>query len=125
MAESIIDANILVAVFRGDAKLAAFVERLDCAIDITIYVELIQGSKNKVEVVRIRRALDQFPLIFLDEDISRRTIDLIATYSKSHGLLLADALIAATCLENNLELITFNSKDFRFIKGLKFRVPKL
>ena len=65
MAESIIDANILVAVFRGDAKLAAFVERLDCAIDITIYVELIQGSKNKAEVTRIRRALDQFRYFFI------------------------------------------------------------
>jgi predicted nucleic acid-binding protein len=125
MADYIVDANILVRVFRGDSELAAFVEDLGCAIDTTIYVELIQGSKNKIEVARIERTLKQFPLIFLDESISLRTIDLIRTYSKSHGLLLADALIAATCLENRLELITFNSKDFRFIKGLKLRIPRL
>jgi len=55
--------------------------------------------------------------------ISTRTIDLIRTYSNTHGLLLADALIAATCLENDLTLVTYNVKDFHFIQGLKWLKP--
>ncbi len=37
--------------------------------------------------------------------------------------MLGDAIIAATCLENNLTLITYNAKDFRFINGLKILMP--
>ncbi|HZS48600.1 MAG TPA: hypothetical protein VFC63_26250 [Blastocatellia bacterium] len=32
-------------------------------------------------------------------------------------MLLADAVIAATCLVHNLPLLTFNKKDFKFIAG--------
>ncbi len=35
--------------------------------------------------------------------------------------MFRDAIIAATCLENDLTLITYNVKDFRFIKGLKYQ----
>lgn len=125
MPEFIIDTNILIGVLRGDRELASFVESLECAIDTTIYVELIQGAKNKIEVARIERVLGQFQLFHFDESISRRTIDLIRAYSKSHDLMFGDAVIAATCLENNLQLVTFNAKDFRFIKGLRIKVPKL
>ena len=125
MPEYLIDANILVYVLKGNSKLSSFVEELDCAIDTTVYVELIQGAKNKKEVVAIERTLKQFPLFHFDEYISQRTISLIKMYSKSHGLMLGDALIAATCIENRLSLVTFNNKYFRFIKGLKLFVPKL
>ncbi len=39
--------------------------------------------------------------------------------------MFGDAVIAATCLENDLQLVTFNAKDFRFIKGLRPKVPKV
>ena len=125
MADFIVDTNVLIALFRGNRKLQDFLETLDCAVDTTVYVELIQGVKNKVEVARIEKALATFQMMHFNESISAQTIDLIRTYSKSHGLLLADAIIAATCLENSLTLVTFNAKDFRFIKGLKISVPKL
>ncbi|MGH9819819.1 MAG: type II toxin-antitoxin system VapC family toxin [Pyrinomonadaceae bacterium] len=125
MAECLLDANILIGVFRGEGELKTFVEGLDSAIDTTVYIELIQGAKNKREVELIEKALGQFKVLHFNESVSRRSIDLIKAYSKSHGLLLGDSLVAATCLENGLELITFNAKDFRFIEGLKIRVPKL
>ena len=40
-------------------------------------------------------------------------------YSKSHGLTVPDALIAATALINDLEIYTLNKKDFRYIADLK------
>ena len=125
MAESIVDANVLIALFRGNDSLEEFLESLDCAVDTTVYEEVIQGAKNKAEVARLEKALNTFQIIHFNESTSLRTIDLLRTYSKSHGLLLGDAIIAATCLENGLELVTFNAKDFRFIKGLVVKVPKL
>lgn len=123
--EAVVDANVLIRLLRGDRHLQEFLESLECGIDTTVYVEMIQGAKDKSEVARIEKALKTFPLIHFSESVSDRTIDLIRTYSKSHNLLLGDAIIAASCLENNLKLITFNARDFRFIKGLEVEVPKL
>lgn len=50
-------------------------------------------------------------------------MELIDIYSNSHGLLLADALIAATALENDLTVVTYNVDDFKFIAGLKYSKP--
>lgn len=126
MAESIVDANVIVELLRGKSDdLVQFLEEADCAIDTTVYVELIQGAKNKAQVAVIERALHRFPILHFDEQVSRRTIDLIRLYSKSYGLLFADAVIAATCLVHGLKLITFNRKDFRFIEGLALEAPKL
>lgn len=125
MPKSLIDANVLIALFKGNEELKEYLEALDCAINTTVYVELIQGAKNRNEVQRIEKALATFPIFHLTSKSSIISIDLIRQYSKSHGLLLADALIAATCLEHELELITFNTKDFRFIKGLKVSTPSL
>lgn len=36
-----------------------------------------------------------------------------------HKLALPDALIAATALEHDFNLLTLNWKDFRFITGLR------
>lgn len=125
MADYLVDTNILVGILRGNAELANLIESLSCAIDTTVYVELIQGSKNKTEVGKIEAALTEYEMMHFSEDVSRRTISLIRQYSKSHGLMYGDAVIAASCLENDLELLTLNIRDFRFIKGLKIREPKL
>jgi predicted nucleic acid-binding protein len=59
----------------------------------------------------------------LTNDIAQKAIELIDPFSNSHGLLLADAIIAATALEYDLTLITDNTKHFQFIKGLKLLKP--
>jgi len=69
--------------------------------------------------------LSRFELNHITFDISTRTIDLIRTYSNTHGLLLADALIAATCLDLNLTLVTYNVSDFHFIEDLKYLKPSV
>src|SRR5215213_5048775 len=123
MIEYLIDTNIFIAILKGDAKLKLFVESLAGALDTTVYTELIQGSKNKSEVQKIEKYLTRFELIHFDKNISQRTLELIRTYSKSHNLMFGDAVIAATCLENDLILLTYNAKDFRFIKNLKTQKP--
>ncbi len=123
MIEYLIDTNVFIAVLKGNAKLKSFIESLACALDTTVYIELIQGAKNKAEVQTIEKYLTRFELIHFEKDVSRKAIELVRTYSKSHGLMFGDAIIAATCLENNLILITYNVKDFRFVNGLKITQP--
>ncbi|MCD9184813.1 MAG: type II toxin-antitoxin system VapC family toxin [Pyrinomonadaceae bacterium] len=123
MTEYLIDTNIFIAILKGDASLKTLIENSSCALDTTVYAELIQGSKNKSEVQKIEKYLTRFDVIHFDHLISHRTLELIRTYSKSHSLMFGDAIIAATCLENDLKLLTYNVKDFRFIKGLKIEKP--
>lgn len=94
-------------------------------MDATMYIscitemEFIQGSKSIIEKNRLRNLLQSFASIYVTEQISLLARDLIYEYSSTHGLLLADALIAATSLQNNLPLLTFNKKHFQFITELK------
>ncbi len=123
MAEHLPDTNIFIAIFKGDAKLKTLIESSDSTINTVVYLELIQGAKDKAEIDKIEKYLIQFELIHFDKAVSQKAIELVRNYSKSHGLMLPDAVIAATCLENDLTLITFNVKDFRFINGLKLLTP--
>ena len=124
MIEHSIDANIFFQIFKeSDGKLRNYVESLGFVVDSTVYIECIQGSKSNLEKRKIKKYLDNFPLLPITPKISQRAIELIDRYSNSHGLLLADALIAATALENDLTIVTYNIDDFKFIDGLKYLKP--
>lgn len=117
------DTNVFSAIFKGDTVQKKFVEKFENSIDTTVFVECLQGSKSNREKQIIRKYLSRFPLIYHTPEISKRTIELIDKYSNSHGILLADAQIAAVCLEHDLTLITLNIDDFRFVDGLKYLKP--
>ncbi len=117
------DTNVFSRVFKGDLAVTEFVENLEAVIDATIYIECLKGSKSNQEKRLIKKVLDNFPLLPITPKISRRAIELIDRYSNSHGLLLGDALIAATALENDLTVVTYNVDDFKFIDGLKYLKP--
>lgn len=123
MIDYLSDTNILSRIFKGDLEVRKFVEKLECAIDATIYIECLQDSKSNQEKRIIEKYLMRFPLLPITPESCVRAIDLIRSYSNSHGLLLADALIAATALENDLTLVTYNADDFKFINNLKWLKP--
>jgi predicted nucleic acid-binding protein len=50
--------------------------------------------------------------------LSKKSLELMKKYSLSHGLLIPDAIIAASAITKNLPLWTFNQKDFKFIDDL-------
>jgi len=125
MIEFLPATNIFSKIFKGDSAVANFVGNLECAIDTTIYIECLQGSKSNQEKRIIKKVLDNFPLISFTPAISQTAIELIDSYSNSHGLLLGDALIAAAALENDLTVLTYNINDFKFIQDLKWLQPSV
>ena len=110
---------------KGNKAVVNYVVSLNFAICAIVYIEAVQGSISNAQKLTIRKLIDNFPLLPITADISNRAVDLILDYSNSHGLLLADALIAATVLETQLTLITYNIDDFMFIPGLKCQRPAL
>jgi predicted nucleic acid-binding protein len=82
-------------------------------------MELIIGAFNKREIINIQKAFKKIDIVYIDKDISKKAEDLIIKYSKSHNLQIDDALIAATSIKMDVELITYNISDFKFIPDLK------
>ena len=82
------------------------------------YMELMVGALNKREAGIIKKAFSDFEIVEISEAISTRARNLVENYAKSHGLLIPDALIAASALELQMPLFTANIRDFRFIPDL-------
>jgi predicted nucleic acid-binding protein len=82
-----------------------------------------KARASNLEKRIIEKYLMRFPLLPITPESSVRAIDLIRSYSNSHGLLIGDALTAATALENNLTIVTYNVDDFKFVQDLKWLKP--
>ena len=118
MEKVLVDTCIFIDIFRGDQQLYKDLSEHEVVINSIVYMELIQGARNKNELKKIINFLSKFEIISINEKISLRSMELMKNYSLSHGLLVPDALIAATALIRELPLWTFNIKDFKFIDNL-------
>ncbi|MDQ8003269.1 MAG: type II toxin-antitoxin system VapC family toxin [Pedobacter sp.] len=81
-------------------------------------MELLIGATNKEDLKIIDKSLKRFGVILINPEINLTAISIAYEYRLSHGLALADAMIAATSIQTDLELFTYNTKDFKFIKNL-------
>ncbi|MCG8350610.1 MAG: PIN domain-containing protein, partial [Chloroflexales bacterium] len=104
----LVDTDILIDVGRGVQEAITYVQTKEqahrVAISTITYLELLVGAQNKQEQRKIERFLQRFSHVKVNEQISDVAIDLIRQYRLSHGLLLADALIAATALSLQVPL---------------------
>jgi predicted nucleic acid-binding protein len=122
MALTIMDSDILINVARGDAEAINCLSQLEktsvLAISAVTQLELIVGCRNKTELKDLEKFLNRYQILKITDQISDRAVELVQYYFLSHGLLIADGLIAATALIHNEAFITKNQRDFRFIVGL-------
>ena len=122
MALTIVDSDILINVARSDTEAINCLLRLEktsvLAISAVTQLELIVGCRNKTELRELEKFLSRFQILNITDQISDRAVELLKNYFLSHGLLIADGLIAATALVHNEEFITKNQRDFRFIADL-------
>lgn len=120
---TIFDTDILINVGRGDSDaincLQTHAQTSTVSISVITQMELIVGCRDKKELQSLSKFLKQFQILELTPAISTKSVELLEKYRLSHGLLIPDALIAATALEAGENFITKNQKDFRFINGLK------
>ncbi len=118
------DTNIFIYLEKRNVKAITLIEETEnIHISAITYMELIQGASNKSKVRLVERLLQAFNIriLELNENISIIARLLIKQHAQSHALTLGDALIAATAIQSNFELITANYRDFRFIDGLELK----
>jgi predicted nucleic acid-binding protein len=122
MAAFLIATDVLIDISRGNSNAADFVDALqgDILIGRISAMELIIGARNKRDQKVIEKFISLYSIQELSDAIGHNALQSLKQYSKSHGLTLADALIAATAMVNDLTLVSRNEKHFRPIKELSF-----
>ena len=118
----IIDTDILIDAGRNVEDALECLEQLannsPLAISSITQMELIVGCENNNELKCLALFLENFHILHVNEQISDTATELLRTYRLSHGLLIPDALIAATSLTSQLPFVSKNQRDFRFIEKL-------
>src|SRR6266568_1786876 len=89
------------------------------SISIVTHTELYAGKsiwENNENKQALEDVLDGIVVLALDAKISQAAGKIKAYH---HSSSLVDAIIAATAIVHNLELVTLNVKDFERIEGVK------
>ncbi len=122
------DTDVLIWCFRGNEKAARLIdsESGDRLLSIVSYMELLQGARNSQEKKWIHSFLSDFDFLVLplSENIGKRASIYIEEHALKHGIQMADALIAATAMENGSKLCTSNYKHFKCIEDLSLKMFK-
>ncbi len=124
MEKILIDSDVIIDFLRGhNERIRVIFERIEdkkiipCVTLINI-VELYSGGdideKNKIDI--LEELLSHFEIIDLTVDISKKASIL----RRKYNLGLADALITASCIKENIKLVTFNQKHFSKVKAINF-----
>ena len=127
MARSILlDTDVLVDFFRGHSKTVAFVNAHSDRIILSsiVVAELYAGVKGDAEQAVLENFVSLFRVVPVSAEIAKAGGLHKRDYGKSHGVGLADAILAATAEAENAELKTFNTKHYPMLKGLRLAYKK-
>ena len=118
------DADVLIWAMRGNRAAAQAVQDEPVReLSVVAYMELVSGARDKADLQGIQAFVSDlaFRVLPLSEGIG----SLAAKYMEEHGLVIgmdpADALIAATAVENRLPLCTGNYRHYRLIRELQVK----
>lgn len=121
----LIDTNIFVDHLRNYAPAVNFFESIagkeNVIFSAITEAELLIGKANEDDAKRekLLHFLHQWDKKIVDNAVSVLAGDI----GRKHGLAVPDAVISATAILNNAELLTRNLKDFRKVPNLRVRVP--
>ena len=116
----LVDTDVMVDFLRGHALATTLLmdnsERI--ILSSIVAAELYAGVKGNVELATLDKLLSVFRVIPVSSEIAKEGGILKRDYSKSHGIGLADAIVAATALSEKADLKTLNIKHYPMFKGL-------
>jgi len=114
MATLLIDTDVIIDYLRGQADAVAYLEALpDTQLLSAITVaELYAGVREGVERTTLDNFITAFEIVPVEDAIAIKGGLFRRDYGKSHGVGLADALIAASAEIRGATLVTLNRKHF-------------
>jgi len=120
----LVDTDVLIWYFRGNAKAKKTIEKIGgFSISAVVYMELLQGVRNKNELMLLKRFLidHHVDTINIDSAITSRAIYYLERFNLSHGIEMADALVAGTADQMGLKLLTGNVSHYKMIPGVEIK----
>jgi predicted nucleic acid-binding protein len=94
-----------------------FVDSFDRVyINDVVIMELYQGARDKKELNYIKKKIMKFEVLKMNQEIISLAREILDRYTLSHNTKIMDALIASTVIMYNIDLYTFNKKDFRYLE---------
>ena len=95
--EVILDTNILIEILKNNEETIELVQKFNTHyISVISAMELYYGAFNKTELNKLKKFVELFNIININEEISDLSKKLVFDYAKSHSLDIPDSLIAAT-----------------------------
>ena len=106
---ALFDTNILIDYLNGvkaaEKELARYATPI---VSIITFMEVLIGCENEEEEKAVRKFLNGFEIIHLDQEIAESTVLL----RRKHKMRLPDAVVWASAISLGCLLISRNSKDF-------------
>lgn len=117
------DTPVPIQVLRGQKQALDYLRSVieaehELYMSVITVAELYAGVHEGKEREQLRTFLTSFSIIHISFDVAVRDGLYRRDYGKTHGIGLADALIAATADDYELTLVTLNKKHFPMVKQL-------
>lgn len=116
----LLDTDVIVDYLRGHEAALAYIDTLQArpSLSVVVVAELYAGIREGEERSRLEILLKNANIIPLNEPTAVEGGLLRRQYAKSHNIGLADALIAATAISFQLQVVTLNKRYFPMLNDV-------
>lgn len=120
MKKLIIDTDVLIDATRGLVDSLAFFDKCESDISISVITlaEIYTGFRSDKEEKLAMDFCNLFERIEVNEEIAILAGRFRKKYGKSHGVGMADCVIAATAHYEDATLVTLNKKHFPMLTNI-------
>lgn len=117
----LLDTCILIDYSRSKVGAVNFIDSLLIApaLSALTVTEILTGIRNKREQKLFDNFFSFCTIVPVSIEIAEQAGHLLNKYMKSHGSDLVDGILAATAMDQQLELVTCNLKHFPMFPQLK------
>jgi tRNA(fMet)-specific endonuclease VapC len=124
--DGILDTTIVIDLLNSNAFAVAWYQglgRQQISITPVVWMEVVQGARNKTERAQILRFLRQFSIEHSIYDDNNWAMIQFAQFNLSHGIEIMDIMIASVAVRLNVPLYTLNLKHYAPLPNVDERRP--
>jgi predicted nucleic acid-binding protein len=117
----LVDTDVMIDLLRGHEAAASWVREHSAGIALSAITvaELYAGFKGDDEKRLLDDLVGLFPVLPISAQVAKQGGLYRQRYRPSHGVGLADALIAATATEHKARLVSLNRKHFPMLDSVE------
>lgn len=124
---TLIDSDVLIWILRGKLEVKSVFDKLVIDSKGLIFITPIQIAEIYSGMRETERSfttifLDSFEVIAISKEIGEIAGHYVHQYKKSHDLMMADSLIAATAAVHGFSLWTLNKKHYPMLTEKDFYI---